>query len=189
MRGCRGAGHSKRVARSRPRSNREHPINLCQPGESHLETQTPRQWTGRAQERGGPACWEGQSGKGPSVCVGGGAWGSVSPPGRQGLLLSWQDRIGGQASPGRRAQGGQGRGAAQQVREIAQARRGFVNRSLCLYTKKNSSAGSVVKNPPADAGHTRDTGSIPGLGRSPGGGNDSPLQCSCLERPMDEPGG
>jgi len=38
---------------------------------------------------------------------------------------------------------------------------------------------------PADAGDTRDTGSIPGLGRSPGGGNGNPLQYSCLENPMD----
>ena len=30
-----------------------------------------------------------------------------------------------------------------------------------------------------------DPGLIPGLGRSPGEGNDSPLQCSCLENPMD----
>ena len=28
-------------------------------------------------------------------------------------------------------------------------------------------------------------GSVPGLGRSPGGGNDNPLQCSCLENSMD----
>ena len=39
----------------------------------------------------------------------------------------------------------------------------------------------VVKNPPANAGDIRDTGSIPGLGRSPGGGNGNPLQFSCLE--------
>ena len=31
----------------------------------------------------------------------------------------------------------------------------------------------------------RDMGSIPGSGRSPGGGNGNPLQCSCLENPMD----
>ena len=31
--------------------------------------------------------------------------------------------------------------------------------------------GEVVKNPPANAGDSRDTGSIPGLGRSPGAGN------------------
>ena len=42
--------------------------------------------------------------------------------------------------------------------------------------------GSVVKNLPADAG---DAGSLPGSGRSPGGGNSSPLQYPCLENPMD----
>ena len=41
------------------------------------------------------------------------------------------------------------------------------------------------KNPPANAGDIRDAGSIPGSGRSPGGGNDSPLQYSCLGNPMD----
>ena len=45
--------------------------------------------------------------------------------------------------------------------------------------------GSVVKNPAANAG---DLGSIPGPGRSPGGGNDNPLQYSCLENPMDRGG-
>ena len=43
----------------------------------------------------------------------------------------------------------------------------------------------VVKNPPANAGDIRDTGSVPGSGRSPGGGHGNPLQCSCLESPMD----
>ena len=33
----------------------------------------------------------------------------------------------------------------------------------------------VVKNPTANAGDVRDTGSVPGLGRSPGVGNDNPL--------------
>ena len=49
----------------------------------------------------------------------------------------------------------------------------------------------VVKNPPANVGDKRDSGSIPGLGRSPGGGHGNPLQYSCLENPMDrgaEPG-
>ena len=45
--------------------------------------------------------------------------------------------------------------------------------------------GSVVKNPPANAGDTRDAGLIPGSGRSPGGGNGNPLQYSCLGNPMD----
>ena len=42
--------------------------------------------------------------------------------------------------------------------------------------------GSVIKNPPASAG---DAGLIPGLGRSPGKGNDNLLQYSCLGNPMD----
>ena len=42
--------------------------------------------------------------------------------------------------------------------------------------------GSVVKNPPTNAG---DTGLILGLGRSPGGWHGNPLQYSCLENPMD----
>ena len=47
------------------------------------------------------------------------------------------------------------------------------------------SGGSVVKNSPASAGDAGDMGSIPGLGRSPGGVNGNPLQYSCLENPMD----
>ena len=43
----------------------------------------------------------------------------------------------------------------------------------------------VVKNLPASAGDIRDVGSIPGLGRSPGGGHGNPLQYSCLQNPMD----
>ena len=43
----------------------------------------------------------------------------------------------------------------------------------------------MVKNPPANAGDVRDAGSIPGSGRSPGGGNGNPLQYSCLENPTD----
>ena len=42
--------------------------------------------------------------------------------------------------------------------------------------------GSVIKNPSANAG---DTGSVPGLGRFHGEGNDNPLQYSCLKNPMD----
>ena len=43
----------------------------------------------------------------------------------------------------------------------------------------------MIKNPPASEGDIRDTGSIPGSERSPGGGPDNPLQYSCLESPMD----
>ena len=44
----------------------------------------------------------------------------------------------------------------------------------------------VVKNPPANAGDVRDSGSIPGLGRSPGGGRGNPFQYSCLENPHSQ---
>ena len=44
---------------------------------------------------------------------------------------------------------------------------------------------TVVKNPPANTGNTRDMSSIPGWERSPGGGYGTPLQYSYLESPMD----
>ena len=44
----------------------------------------------------------------------------------------------------------------------------------------------VAKNLLANAGDLRDTGSMLGLGRSPGGGHGNPLQYSCLENPMDQ---
>ena len=43
----------------------------------------------------------------------------------------------------------------------------------------------MVKNPPAKARDTGDMGSVPGLVRSPGGGNGNPLLYSYLENPMD----
>ena len=43
----------------------------------------------------------------------------------------------------------------------------------------------LVKNLPVNAGDIRDTGLLPGLGRSPGKGNGNPLQYSCLEESMD----
>ena len=48
-----------------------------------------------------------------------------------------------------------------------------------------SQVALVVKNLPANAEDTGDAGLIPGSGRSPGEGNGNPLQCSCLENPMD----
>ena len=47
---------------------------------------------------------------------------------------------------------------------------------------KGFPGGSVVKNPPANAG---DASLNPGLGRQPGGGNGHPLQYSCLGNPRD----
>ena len=45
--------------------------------------------------------------------------------------------------------------------------------------------GAGGKEPPANARDIRDVGLIPGLGRSPRGGNSNPLQYSCSENPMD----
>ena len=48
-----------------------------------------------------------------------------------------------------------------------------------------SQVALVVTNLPANAGDIRDSGSIPGSGRSLGGGHGNPFQYSCLENPMD----
>ena len=45
--------------------------------------------------------------------------------------------------------------------------------------------GAMVKDPLADAGDGRVSGSTPGSGRSPGEENGNPLQCSCLENSVD----
>ena len=55
--------------------------------------------------------------------------------------------------------------------------------SCCLGA---SPVAQLVKNLPAKAGDTRDTGSIPGLGRFPGGGNGNPLQYSCRGSPTGQ---
>ena len=59
----------------------------------------------------------------------------------------------------------------------------------CLFSAAKMEGSSqvvlVVKNPPANTGDIRDVGSIPGLGKSPGGGHGNPLQYSCLENPVD----
>ena len=52
--------------------------------------------------------------------------------------------------------------------------------------KGASPSGTVIKNPPANAGDVRDQGLIPGSGRSPGVGNGNPLQYSCLGNLMDK---
>ena len=57
-----------------------------------------------------------------------------------------------------------------------------LSENIC--THGASQVALVVKNPPANTGDTGDEGLIPGLGRSPGGGNGNPLQYSCLENPM-----
>ena len=68
---------------------------------------------------------------------------------------------------------------------------GWVCRDPLLHSKQQDMLlnnwgfpdGSVVKNPPANAG---DAASIPGLGRAPGGGHGNSLQYPWLEKPMDK---
>ena len=55
----------------------------------------------------------------------------------------------------------------------------------CLFYYWASQVVLVVTNPPINAGNIRDTGSIPGSGRSPGGGHGNPLQYSFLDNPKD----
>ena len=59
------------------------------------------------------------------------------------------------------------------------------------YPMGASQVAIVVRNPPANAGDAGDSGSIPGSGRYPEGGNGNPLQYSCLKRipRIDKPGG
>ena len=54
-----------------------------------------------------------------------------------------------------------------------------------LYKGRASQVVIMVKNPPANAGDTRDAGSIPRLGRFPGGEHGNPLQSSYLENPIN----
>ena len=67
----------------------------------------------------------------------------------------------------------------------------WVYESVCVFyfssAKKSSRfpGGPVVKYLPANVGDAGDTGSVPGLERSPGEGNGCPLQDSCLGNPMD----
>ena len=62
----------------------------------------------------------------------------------------------------------------------------FINSSLLVFCwvvfhYVGFSGDNSGKEPPANAGDIRDEGSIPGWGRSPGGGRGNPLQYSCLE--------
>ena len=57
---------------------------------------------------------------------------------------------------------------------------------MYIRTNGDSQIALVVKNLPANAGDIRNAGLIPGLGKSPGGGNGNPLQYSCLENLIDK---
>ena len=56
---------------------------------------------------------------------------------------------------------------------------------MVQYNHGTPQVALVVKNSPPNAGDIRDTGWIPGSGRSPAGGHENPLQHSCLENPKD----
>ena len=58
----------------------------------------------------------------------------------------------------------------------------YIMHYTCIMT---SQVVLVVKNLPVNSGDTRDAGSIPGLGRSPGEGNGDPLQYFYLGNPLD----
>ena len=65
----------------------------------------------------------------------------------------------------------------------------FILSSCCLLFSNRSKGfpgGAVVKNPPANAGDSRDSGPMLGSRRSPGVGNGDSLQYSCLENSMDK---
>ena len=64
----------------------------------------------------------------------------------------------------------------------------LTRKTYLLYSLGSFLGGAVVKNPPANAGDTRDMDLIPGSGRSPGGRNGNPIQYTCLENPMDRGG-
>ena len=56
---------------------------------------------------------------------------------------------------------------------------------IVLLSIMSVSSGSVVKNPPSNAGAAGDAGLIPGSGRYPGGENGNPFHYSCQKNPMD----
>ena len=55
-----------------------------------------------------------------------------------------------------------------------------------MFIRVGFPGGEMVKNLPANAGVSKDAVSVPGSGRSPGGGHGNLLQYSCLENPMDK---
>ena len=69
---------------------------------------------------------------------------------------------------------------------VQRARHDWRDSAHTHLVKRASQLVLVVKNPPANAEDIRNMGSIPGLGRSPGGGRGNPLQYSCLESPRGQ---
>ena len=80
---------------------------------------------------------------------------------------------------------GEGNGSPLQYSCLENPRDGSFYSQTKEFQFSNFSGGSVVKNLPANVGHTGDVGSIPGLGSPLGGGNGKPLQYSCQENLTD----
>ena len=62
---------------------------------------------------------------------------------------------------------------------------GQLNSNMHIVDLQASQVVLVGKNPPTNAGDARDVGLSHGSGKSLGGGNGNPLQCSCLENLMN----
>ena len=69
--------------------------------------------------------------------------------------------------------------------DFVKGRKALFHKLSAVVIKQGFPGVTVVKNTPTNAGHARDSGSIPGLGRSPGKGNGNTLQYSWLGDPMD----
>ena len=63
---------------------------------------------------------------------------------------------------------------------------GYIERLRLTHTHYASQVALGIKNLPANTGDGSKAGSVPGSGRSPGGGHGDPLQYSCLENPTDK---
>ena len=81
--------------------------------------------------------------------------------------------------------GAGGGGCASKHTGVCQRRAGPSEAAEACSPPRASQVALVVRNLPASAGEVRNTGSIPGPGRSPGGGNGKALQYSRLENPID----
>ena len=68
---------------------------------------------------------------------------------------------------------------------LSLTQKGIWERRALQWDMLSLSGGAMIKNLSANAGDAGDAGSIPGSRRSPGEGNDNPLQYSCLENPRD----
>ena len=73
--------------------------------------------------------------------------------------------------------------------DFVKGRKALFHKLSAVVIKQGFPGVTVVKNTPTNAGHARDSGSIPGLGRSPGTGNGDSFQYSCLENPTCTVGG